>query len=118
MLFRSLLPRLVGRARALGLAMTGDRLAAEEAQRIGLIWQCVDDAALMDGALALAQRLALLPSRALAQTRRLIDAALPMDFASALAQEADAQRELGHAADFAEGVAAFFAKRTPVFRDR
>ncbi len=113
-----LLPRLVGRARALGLAMTGDRLAAEEAQRIGLIWQCVDDAALMDGALALAQRLALLPSRALAQTRCLIDAALPMDFASALAQEADAQRELGHAADFAEGVAAFFAKRTPVFRDR
>ena len=113
-----LLPRLVGRARALGLAMTGDRLAAEEAQRIGLIWQCVDDAALMDGALALAQRLALLPSRALAQTRRLIDAALPMDFASALAQEADAQRELGHAADFAEDVAAFFAKRTPVFRDR
>ena len=43
-----LLPRLVGRARALGLAMTGDKLPAEEAARIGLIWQCVDDAALMD----------------------------------------------------------------------
>ena len=49
-----LLPRLVGRARAIGLAMTGDKLSAEEAQRIGLIWQCVDDAALMDSAMALA----------------------------------------------------------------
>ena len=49
-----LLPRLVGRARALGLAMTGDKLPAEEAMRIGLIWQCVDDAALMDSAMALA----------------------------------------------------------------
>ncbi len=49
-----LLTRLVGRARALGLAMTGDKLPAEEAQRIGLIWQCVDDTALMDSAMALA----------------------------------------------------------------
>ena len=113
-----LLPRLVGRARALGLAMTGDKLPAEAAERMGLIWQCVDDAALMDSALALAQRLALMPSRALAETRRLIDAAAPMELADALAHEASTQRELGRAADFAEGVSAFFAKRAPVFKDR
>ena len=113
-----LLPRLVGRARALGLAMTGDKLPAEEAERMGLIWKCVDDAALMDSALALAQRLALMPSRALAETRRLIDAAEPMELADALAHEASTQRELGRAADFAEGVSAFFAKRAPVFKDR
>ena len=113
-----LLPRLVGRARAIGLAMTGDKLPAEEAERIGLIWKCVDDAALMDSAMALAQRLALMPSRALAETRRLIDAAAPMDLADALAHEASTQRELGRAGDFAEGVAAFFAKRAPVFKDR
>jgi 2-(1,2-epoxy-1,2-dihydrophenyl)acetyl-CoA isomerase len=113
-----LLPRLVGRARALGLAMTGDKLPAEEAVRIGLIWQCVDDAALMDSALALAQRLAAMPSKALAETRRAIDAAMPMGFADAITLEADTQRELGRGHDFAEGVAAFFAKRAPVFKDR
>ena len=113
-----LLPRLVGRARALGLAMSGEKLPAEEAERMGLIWKCVDDAALMDSAMALAQRLALMPIRALAETRRLIDAAAPMELADALAHEASAQRELGRAGDFSEGVSAFFAKRTPVFKDR
>ena len=113
-----LLPRLVGRARALGLAMTGDKLPVEEAVRIGLIWQAVDDPALMDSAMALAQRLAAMPAKALAETRRAIDAAAPMDLADALRLEADTQRELGRGNDFGEGVAAFFAKRPPVFTDR
>jgi 2-(1,2-epoxy-1,2-dihydrophenyl)acetyl-CoA isomerase len=113
-----LLPRLVGRARALGLAMTGDKLPAEEAQRIGLIWQCVDDAALMDSALALGQRLAAMPSKALAETRRVFDAAMGLDFDAALGLEAQTQRVLGRAPDFREGVAAFFDKRPPVFSDR
>jgi 2-(1,2-epoxy-1,2-dihydrophenyl)acetyl-CoA isomerase len=113
-----LLPRLVGRARALGLAMTGDKLPAEEAQRMGLIWQCVDDAGFDEAVAALAQRMANMPSKALVQTRRAIDAALPMAFSDAIRLEADTQRELGRAHDFGEGVAAFFAKRPPVFKDR
>jgi 2-(1,2-epoxy-1,2-dihydrophenyl)acetyl-CoA isomerase len=113
-----LLPRLVGRARALGLAMLGDKLPAEEAVAMGLIWQAVDDAALMDSALALASRLAAMPVQALVATRRALDEAAPMDFGDALALEAALQRELGHAHDFAEGVAAFKAKRTPSFTDR
>jgi 2-(1,2-epoxy-1,2-dihydrophenyl)acetyl-CoA isomerase len=113
-----LLPRLLGRARALGLAMTGDKLPAEEAQRLGLIWQCVDDAALQDTTMALAQKLAAMPVAALAATRQALDDAAGLDMAGALALEARLQRELGHAADFREGVAAFQQKRPPTFTDR
>jgi 2-(1,2-epoxy-1,2-dihydrophenyl)acetyl-CoA isomerase len=113
-----LLPRLVGRARAIGLAMTGDKLPAEEAQAIGLIWRCVDDAALLETTLALATKLAAMSSRALAATRRIIDDAMPMAYAAALGQEARVQGEMSRGADFAEGVSAFFQKRAAVFRDR
>jgi 2-(1,2-epoxy-1,2-dihydrophenyl)acetyl-CoA isomerase len=113
-----LLPRLVGPARALGIAMLGDKLPAEEAARIGLIWQVVDDAALADAAAALAGRLAAMPSRALVATRAAMNAAQTMDLDTALAEEARLQRELGAADDYREGVEAFRAKRAPVFKDR
>ncbi len=85
---------------------------------MGLIWQCVDDAALTDTVRALATKLAQMPSRALAETRRVIDTAMGLDYGDALALEATVQRELGRADDFREGVAAFFAKRAPVFEGR
>jgi 2-(1,2-epoxy-1,2-dihydrophenyl)acetyl-CoA isomerase len=113
-----LLTRLVGRARAIGLAMTGDKLSAEEAQRIGMIWQCVDDSALMDSAMALAGKLAAMSSKALADTRRALDDAAMLGYEGALALEPRMQRELGRGHDYAEGVAAFLSKRAPVFTDR
>ena len=113
-----LLPRLVGRANAMALALLGDKLPAEEAQRIGLIWRCVDDSLLMAEAQALAQRLAALPSRALAETRRAFSAADRMPLADALSMEADVQRRLGLGRDYLEGVSAFFEKRPASFTDR
>lgn len=113
-----LLPRLVGRANALALALLGDKCSAEEAQRIGLIWRCVDDAALADEAQALAARLAAMPSQALAETRRAFDHADRMSLDAALSLEGEVQRRLGMSHDYIEGVSAFFAKRAPVFKDR
>jgi 2-(1,2-epoxy-1,2-dihydrophenyl)acetyl-CoA isomerase len=113
-----LLPRLVGRAQALGLAMTGDKLAAEQAQRLGLIWSCVDDAEFDDAVAATAARLAALPSKALVATRAVIDASMLLDFGQAISLEGQWQSRLSAAHDFREGVAAFMAKRPAVFSDR
>lgn len=113
-----LLPRLVGRAQALGLALLGDKLPAAEAERLGLIWRCVDEAALQEETQALAQRLAAMPVKALVATRSAMDAAAQMDYGEALAQEAAIQRTLGASDDYREGVEAFTAKRASVFKDR
>lgn len=113
-----LLPRLVGRGRALGLAMLGDKLSAEAAREMGLVWQVVDDAALPEAAQALAGRLAALPTRALVRTREVFDAAERLTLDEALALEGRVQGELGRAADYREGVTAFFERRPARFGDR
>ncbi|MDE2297010.1 MAG: enoyl-CoA hydratase/isomerase family protein, partial [Burkholderiales bacterium] len=113
-----LLPRLVGRANALALAMTGDKLTAEAAQQMGLIWKCVDDAAFVDDVSATAARLAAMPVKALVATRAVIDASMQLGLADALSLEGEWQSRLSASRDYLEGVAAFMAKRPAHFSDR
>jgi 2-(1,2-epoxy-1,2-dihydrophenyl)acetyl-CoA isomerase len=112
------LPRLVGNARALGLTLLGEKLSAEQAAAWGMIWQCVDDAELSATVDALAARLAAAPTRGLASTKAAIRDGWQRTLGEQLDIERDLQRELGHSADYAEGVAAFTAKRQPSFTGR
>jgi 2-(1,2-epoxy-1,2-dihydrophenyl)acetyl-CoA isomerase len=112
------LPRLVGGARALGLAMLGDKLSAAQAESWGMIWKCVEDADLAATVDTLAQQLAVAPTRGLAATKAAIRGSWQRSLAEQLDIERDAQRDLGRSADYAEGVAAFTEKRTPNFKGR
>jgi 2-(1,2-epoxy-1,2-dihydrophenyl)acetyl-CoA isomerase len=109
------LPRLVGTARAKGLALTGDKLSAEQAAQWGLIWKCVDDTELTATVETLLQQLASAPTRALAATKEALHAAAGNTLKAQLDVERDLQQALGRSADFREGVAAFRAKRSPRF---
>jgi 2-(1,2-epoxy-1,2-dihydrophenyl)acetyl-CoA isomerase len=109
------LPRLVGTARALGLAFLGDKLSAQQAADWGLIWRCVEDAEFPAVIADLARHLASAPTRGLARTKQAIYEGLARTLPQQLDVERDYQGELGRSADYAEGVAAFAAKRTPRF---
>lgn len=109
------LPHTVGDARARALAMLGSTVPAEEAERMGMIWQVVDDAALMDEAGKVAARLAAGPTLSYAAIKKAINDAATNTLDQQLDLERDSQRELGRSADFKEGVAAFLAKRAPNF---
>ncbi|MBP2295696.1 2-(1,2-epoxy-1,2-dihydrophenyl)acetyl-CoA isomerase PaaG [Azospirillum rugosum] len=113
-----LLPHRVGTQRAMALAMLGEKLSAEEAERIGLIHKAVDDAELMPTATALARQLATQPTRGLALTKRAIYAAATNTMDEQLDLERDLQREAGRTADYREGVTAFLEKRAPTFEGK
>ncbi len=110
------LPRLVGRARALGLMFTGEELSAERAFNIGLIWKCVEDADLMEEALATAATLAKGPTRAFAHVKKAVLAADGNSLREQLDLEAEYQGYCVDTEDNLEGVIAFIQKRKPVFK--
>jgi 2-(1,2-epoxy-1,2-dihydrophenyl)acetyl-CoA isomerase len=112
------LPRLVGEARAKGLALLGDALDAQQAESWGLIWKTMDDDELMAAARKLAGHLATQPTYGLGLTKHAIQASADNAFDAQLDLERDLQREAGRTPDYAEGVRAFLEKRVPQFTGR
>jgi 2-(1,2-epoxy-1,2-dihydrophenyl)acetyl-CoA isomerase len=112
------LPRLVGQARALGLALTGEPLPAEKAEGWGLIWKAVDDGVLDNEVDAIAGKLASLPPLGLAAIKEMIRSSSQYSLDAELERQAGAMRRLGFTEDYREGVAAFLEKREPKFTGR
>jgi 2-(1,2-epoxy-1,2-dihydrophenyl)acetyl-CoA isomerase len=113
-----LLPRLIGRQRALELMFLNEPLSAEHALEFGLVRQVVDDANLLDEAIKLAQRLAAGPTRALVATRALLEESEHASYAAQFRREIELQAEIRQSEDALEGRNAFVEKRAARFSGR
>jgi len=112
------LPRLAGRARALGMALLGERISARQAEEWGLIWKCVADEELASTAEQMARHLATQPTRGLGLIKRAMLASSDNSLDDQLDLERDLQRLAGRSEDYREGVSAFMNKREPEFKGR
>jgi 2-(1,2-epoxy-1,2-dihydrophenyl)acetyl-CoA isomerase len=112
------LPRLAGSARAMGLALLGEKISAEQAESWGLIWKVVEDAELMTETNAVAGALAQGPTKGYGLVKKALNASWGNSLDAQLALERDLQREAGLSQDYREGVAAFMQKRKPEYKGK
>ncbi|NRD21647.1 enoyl-CoA hydratase/isomerase family protein [Winogradskyella litoriviva] len=110
------LPRLIGFQKALALAMLGDKIGAEEAEKMGMIYKCVPTEEFQEIINKLALKLANMPTKALGLIKELFNKSMTNDLESQLALESKLQIEAAQSKDYAEGVAAFIEKRQPKFK--
>lgn len=110
------LPRLIGFQKALALAMLGDKIGAEEAEKMGMIYKCVPTEEFEETISKLALKLANMPTKALGMIKELFNKSMTNDLESQLALESKLQIEAAQSDDYKEGVAAFIEKRKPNFK--
>jgi 2-(1,2-epoxy-1,2-dihydrophenyl)acetyl-CoA isomerase len=110
------LPRIVGVQKALALMFTGDKVTADQAEAMNMIYKSVDDEQFMDEVTKFAETLAAMPTRGLGLTKKAVNESFTNDLTAQLAVEGKLQTEAGETFDFREGVNAFLEKRNPVFK--
>lgn len=110
------LPKLIGTQKASALMMTGEKVSAREAEKMNMIYKVVDDAELESTAVNLAEKLAKMPTKALALTKKLLNESAENTLEQQLQREYEEQRTAGQSHDYKEGTTAFLEKRKPVFK--
>ena len=112
------LPRIIGSQKALALMMTGDKISAEQADAMNMIYKAVDDEAFEHEVRTFAETIAAMPTRGLGLTKKAVNATFTNNLTQQLALEEQLQTEAGQTYDFREGVNAFLEKRKPVFKGK
>ena len=112
------LPRIVGSQKALALMMTGDKISAEQADAMNMIYKAVEDDAFETEVKSFSETIAALPTRGLGLTKKAVNASFNNTLTQQLALEEELQTEAGQTYDFREGVNAFLEKRKPEFKGK